>query len=62
MSVRYNTEILKNINLFILDTDQKTQDYYNKVAEQIVHIDDTAISSSADNYYVNRVKPFVSNN
>lgn len=62
MSVRYNTEILKNINLFILDTDQKTQDYYNKVAEQIVHIDDTVISSSADNYYVNRVKPFVSNN
>lgn len=62
MKERYDIEILKNLDLFILDTDEKTQDYYNKVAEQINLIDDKSISSNADNYYVNRIKPFVAKN
>lgn len=60
MKSRYNIDILKNIEMFILDTDETTQDYYDKVAEQINAINDTTISSNADNYYVNRIKPFIS--
>ena len=52
MKSRYNIDILKNIEMFILDTDETTQDYYDKVAEQINAINDTTISSNADNYYV----------
>lgn len=58
MKDRYDIEILENLDLFLLDTDNETQDYYNKVAEQIKLIGTNPITTSADNYYISRIKPF----
>ena len=55
---RYGVEILNNIENFLLDTDEQTSDYYNKVAEQIKEIELTPQITGHDNYYVNKIKPF----
>lgn len=59
MKEKYDVDILQNLDLFLLNTDEKTQDYYNKVVEQIKLINNESIRSNPDNYYVNRIKPFV---
>lgn len=62
MKERYDIEILTNLSLFLLNTDDMTEDYYNKVAQQIDKIDSSTASSNPDNYYIDRIKPFFINN
>ena len=62
MISRYNVEIVKNIGLFLSDTDEQTRDYYDKVAAQIKTLPNNSQSTNFDNYYVNRIKPFFVNN
>ncbi len=57
----YGIEIVKNIDMFLLDTDEQTKNYYNQVAEQIVSLPQNVQASNHDNYYVNRIKPFFIN-
>lgn len=59
---RYDLDILQNIDLFLDDIDEQTKDYYKKVAEKIDY-HNKAIETTLynDNYYINRIKPFVVN-
>ena len=58
MQERYGVEILKNIDNFLLDTDEQTEDYYRKVANEINKIGSNPQVTGHDNYYVNKIKPF----
>ena len=57
---KYGIDIIKNINRFLEDLDKQTQDYYNKVAAEIKLANNG--SANFDIYYIDRIKPFVSNN
>lgn len=63
MKDKYDIDIINNINKFLPNLDKQTQSYYDRVAEALKN---TSISESEedkyDNYYINRVVPFVSNN
>lgn len=58
----YNLDVLKNISDFPLNTDTELSDYYEKIAERI---ESPSVLSHpvtySDRYYVQKVKPFFTN-
>lgn len=59
MQNEFGMEILKNLDRFITDKDSQTQDYYDKIADAIIHLPRPQIEEY-DNYYIYSIKPFFS--
>ncbi len=60
MHENYGVDILENIQNFIPDLDNKTQEYYDKIAEVLVKTSLSESEDELDNYYIHRVIPFFS--
>lgn len=58
---KYGIEILSNINNFLEDLDEQTDEYYTKVSEKIINLKSSPKISSKDVYYIYKCKPFVVN-
>lgn len=56
---RYGIVIINNIDSFLEDLDEQTKDYYYKVAQQIELNKTMPDSHNFDNYYVDKIKPFL---
>lgn len=56
----HSLEVLSNIDKFPINLDKTTQEYYEKISEQI---DNTFIKKTEkDRYYIQKIKPFFVNN
>ena len=60
MRDNYGVEILENIHCFVPNTDNQTQDYYDKIAEVLRRTSSIDSDDDYDNYYIHRVIPFFS--
>lgn len=58
---RYKMDIIKNIDCFLDDLDEQTQEYYRKISEQIDKCYERTGETRFDNYYIDRIKPFFVN-
>lgn len=61
MYARFNVEILKNLDKFILDIDKDTNEFREKAALKIEQIKGNFVSNDYDNYYIYKNKPFIYN-
>ena len=58
----YGIEILKNINCFVDNTDEQTEEYYKKVSASIQRLTASSKKTEFDNFYIDKVKPFYVDN
>jgi len=60
LKIRYGLDVLANLDQFPLNTDRNLQEYYEKIAEKLVHRNYSADMDSSENgrYYIYKVKPF----
>lgn len=58
----YGIVILKNINCFVENTDEQTEEYYKKVSESIQKLTASSKKTEFDNFYIDKVKPFYVDN
>jgi len=62
LKVRYNIEIIQNIDNFLEKLDNQTEKYYTEVAKEISLASQSKQGEDGfDNYYINKVKPFFVN-
>lgn len=55
---RFDIQILRNLDLFPVNTDKSLQDYYEKIAQKIDNKVETQEVVSNERYYIQKVKPF----
>jgi hypothetical protein len=60
LKTQYKLDVLANLDQFPLNTDRNLQEYYEKIAEKLVHRNHSADMDSSENgrYYIYKVKPF----
>jgi hypothetical protein len=60
LKTRYGFDVFANLDQFPLNTDRNLQEYYEKIAEKLVHRNHSADMDSSENdrYYIYKVKPF----
>jgi hypothetical protein len=60
LKTQYGLNVLANLDQFPLNTDRNLQEYYEKIAEKLVHRNHSADMDSSENgrYYIYKVKPF----
>lgn len=58
---RYNMIIIENIDYFLEDLDEQTQEYYKKIAMQVERCYKCVSDVRLDNYYIDKIKPFFVN-
>lgn len=58
---KYGIEILSNINKFLEDLDDQTNEYYQKVSMAIEDLKRFVLPNKKDIYYVYKTKPFIKN-
>ena len=62
LKVKYNIEILGNINKFPIDTDRTLNEYYEKISKKIKEFGLAKVRSGYnDKFYVQKIKPFFVN-
>lgn len=56
----FNMEVLFNLSKFPLNTDETLQEYYDRIADKVEnHV--FPVTSRADRYYIQKIKPFFAN-
>lgn len=58
MKEKYDFEILQNLEKFPLDLDEKLQEYYEKIAEELDRFEIMSDSKKGARYYIEKIKPF----
>jgi len=60
LKTQYGLDVLANLDQFPLNTDRNLQEYYEKIAEKLVHRNHNVDMVLIDNsrYYIYKVKPF----
>lgn len=61
MKKLFDVDILNNIDKFILDLDEETNEFYKRVAERIEEYSGKIASNDFDIYYIYKKRPFVNN-
>jgi energy-coupling factor transporter ATP-binding protein EcfA2 len=55
---KFDIQILRNLDMFPVNTDKSLQDYYEKIAQKIDNKTEIQDVVSNDRYYIQKVKPF----
>lgn len=63
LKTQHGLDVLANLDKFPLNTDRNLQEYYERIAEKLIHRNHNADMASSVNarYYIHRVKPFFVN-
>lgn len=60
LKMRYKLDVFANLDKFPLNTDKNLQEYYEKIAEKLVHRNHNTdiVSSENERFYIYKIKPF----